>query len=176
MWEWRRSRINRAAHDLPPGWAGRPHSNRHSLPQRPSPAQPGGGRHTYIAKRGGRACGATNKRRNDHALSDAVNDGEKWPLACRFGAGGGTRTPNLLFTRQPRTVQPVLTGAGLCCPCSSPRVRRPASTFLIGRVALGGITGRMTCQPLFPLNGVQVLDVVDNPPVSPAPPALVRGP
>jgi hypothetical protein len=25
-WEWRRSRINRAAHDLPSGWVGRPHS------------------------------------------------------------------------------------------------------------------------------------------------------
>jgi hypothetical protein len=56
--EWRRSRINRAAHDLPPGWVGRPHSQRHSLPQRPSPTQPGGGRHTYVAKRGGRASGA----------------------------------------------------------------------------------------------------------------------
>jgi hypothetical protein len=53
MREWRRSRINRAAHDLPPGWVGRPHSNRHSLIPRLSPAQPGGGRHTYVAKRSG---------------------------------------------------------------------------------------------------------------------------
>jgi hypothetical protein len=27
---------------VPPGWAGRPHSNRHSAVRRPSPAQPGG--------------------------------------------------------------------------------------------------------------------------------------
>jgi hypothetical protein len=45
--------LNRAAHDLPPGGVGRPHSQRHSLLRRPSPAPPGGGRHTYVAKRGG---------------------------------------------------------------------------------------------------------------------------
>ena len=52
IWEWRRSRINCAAHDLPPGRAGRPHFPLHSSVQRPSPARPGGGRHTYVAKRG----------------------------------------------------------------------------------------------------------------------------
>jgi hypothetical protein len=34
--------------------------------------------------------------------------------------------------------------AGLCCPCSSGRMRRPASALLSGRVALGGMTGGMT--------------------------------
>jgi hypothetical protein len=51
MWEWRRSRINRAAHDLPPAGPGARSFQRHSSAQRPSPAQPGGGRHTHIAKR-----------------------------------------------------------------------------------------------------------------------------
>jgi hypothetical protein len=43
---------NRAAHDLPAKWAGRPHSLRHSVVQRPSPAHLAGGRHSYVAKRG----------------------------------------------------------------------------------------------------------------------------
>ena len=51
MWEWRRSRTNCAAHDLPPSRVGRPHSHRHSGAQRPSPARLGGGRHTYVAER-----------------------------------------------------------------------------------------------------------------------------
>jgi hypothetical protein len=42
---------------LLPGWVGRPHSKQHSVVQRPSPAQLGGGRHTYVAKRGGCVCG-----------------------------------------------------------------------------------------------------------------------
>jgi hypothetical protein len=49
--------LARAASIVPPAIylpAGpvRPHSPRHSCVRRPSPAQPGGGRHTYVAKRG----------------------------------------------------------------------------------------------------------------------------
>lgn len=48
---------NRAGHDLLPAWAGRPHSKRHSVVQRPSRAHPGGERH-FVAKR---ACGDPTK-------------------------------------------------------------------------------------------------------------------
>jgi hypothetical protein len=34
-------------------------------------------------------------------------------LSCGFGAGGGTRTPNLLFTRQERIVHGMLASAVL---------------------------------------------------------------
>ena len=37
MREWRRSRINRAAHDLPPRWVGVTQLERHSVVQRPNP-------------------------------------------------------------------------------------------------------------------------------------------
>ena len=37
--------------------------------------------------------------------------------------------------------------AGVCCPCSSGQVGRPASTLLTGRVAPGGMTKRMTARP-----------------------------
>jgi len=53
LWEWRRSRINRAAHDLPAKWGGRPSFHLDSFVQRQSPPHLAGGRHTYVAKRGG---------------------------------------------------------------------------------------------------------------------------
>jgi hypothetical protein len=113
MREWRRSRINRAAHDLLPGWAGRPHSTWHSFVRRPSPAQPGGGRHTYVAKRGGCASGAVRDGGMTSTLPSHRQMTLGQPVTCGFGAGGGTRTPNLLFTRQQRTVHGVLARAVL---------------------------------------------------------------
>ena len=77
MWEWPRSRINRAAHDLPPGWGGRPLFLRHSVVQRQSPPQPGGGRHSYVAKRG-------------RALLRRVQ-ARDWRSGVRFVAGGGRK-------------------------------------------------------------------------------------
>jgi hypothetical protein len=53
MVEWRRSRINRAALDLPPGWVGRPYSKRHSSCSVRTSAQRKAGGHTYVATRGG---------------------------------------------------------------------------------------------------------------------------
>jgi hypothetical protein len=104
--EWRRSRINRAAHDLPPGWVGHPHSLRHSFVRRPSPTQPGGGRHTYVAKRGrSRLRRDDRTQRNDRLLPLRSQQRQKCPLSCGFGARGGIRTLDLLITRQMLSVE-----------------------------------------------------------------------
>src|SRR5215217_5380545 len=49
-----------------------------------------------------------------------------------------------------KTAADRLRRAGLCCPCRSGRVGRPASALLWGRGAPGGMTVRMTCPSLHP--------------------------
>jgi uncharacterized membrane protein len=53
----------------------------------------------------------------EHALGVlGVPVGIAWPLTCTFGSWRGTRTPNLLFTRQRGTVHRVLLSAVLAAP------------------------------------------------------------
>jgi len=73
-----------------PGFdAERPNTVRNGV----TPAQRGGGRHTYVAKRGGvRLRRAHPTQRNDRLLPPRTQRCQKGPVTCGFGARGGIRT------------------------------------------------------------------------------------
>ena len=82
--EWRRSRINRAAHDVPPRWPWFGRCARECRWKLGHPGQRGGGRHTHVAKRGGRASGALINQRNDRRLPPRGQQCKKIPSDLRF--------------------------------------------------------------------------------------------
>ena len=89
MWEWRRSRINRAAHDLPADWGGRPVSKLDSFVQRQSPPQSAGWRHSYVAKR---AESRAVLARDSAPLSHLTCGNGSMPVpVCPPGAWGNRR-------------------------------------------------------------------------------------
>jgi hypothetical protein len=88
MWEWRRSRINRAAHDLPPRWDEVTLLQRHSVVQCPS-LVPAGRRAAHLRSVAGQGHG----RFLPVTLPRGASDQRKRAEAGSYGSPtpGGTR-------------------------------------------------------------------------------------
>src|SRR6266545_4980868 len=89
MWEWPRSGINRAAHDLPPGWGGRPLFLRAFL-RAASESAPTGRWAALQRSEAGRMSdlGLTSTEQQDRALSVERARGATGPPG-RIGPGRG---------------------------------------------------------------------------------------
>jgi hypothetical protein len=90
--EWRRSRINRAAHDLPPGWAGRPQSQP-ALRRTASEPGPAGRWAAHLHSEAGRGRAQARV---------TAPTGKPQPRSWQATAGGGG-VQNRRFLRQPHS-------------------------------------------------------------------------
>jgi hypothetical protein len=97
IWEWRPSRINRAAHDRPPRWAGV--TQFHTALHRPaSEAGPAGRRAAHLPSEPGRSSEASSPTKDDQSGKQGERyDHRIHTLTCCFGARGGIRTLDLRF-------------------------------------------------------------------------------